>query len=225
MGSKLILRNNLDNEFTIEHQDGLQNKLIKSNDIAVAVDGVDDFPSVANTGDVVIVRDMNRGGTFIYDATKSAENNGGTIFDGWTRLNTYLKNTTLKTHLDSYVGLVNELFTDNGTRFYLMPKSTVTTGVGGALKIFGDPYHESQANYRDLGLYFAADQSSEVGVNGTGVFWVNSKVAGSYSNNNPDIAFCFQDATAIGGRFSYNGTSIGFTVGQNDGRLQIYHGR
>jgi hypothetical protein len=85
MGSKLTLRNNLDNEFTIEHQDGLQNKLIKSNDIAVAVDGIDDLPSVANTGDVVIVRDMNRGGTFVYDDTKSAENNGGTIFDGWVR--------------------------------------------------------------------------------------------------------------------------------------------
>ena len=85
MGSKLTLRNNLDNEFTIEHQDGLQNKLIKSNDIAVAVDTIDDFPSVANTGDVAIVRDMNRGGTFIYDATKSAENNGGTVFDGWVR--------------------------------------------------------------------------------------------------------------------------------------------
>jgi hypothetical protein len=85
MGSKLTLRNNLDNEFTIEHQDGLQNKLIKSNDIAVAVDTIDDFPSVANTGDVVIVRDMNRGGTFVYDATKSAENNGGTVFAGWVR--------------------------------------------------------------------------------------------------------------------------------------------
>ena len=85
MGSKLILRNNLDNEFTIEHQDGLQNKTIKSNDIAVAVDTIDDLPSVANTGDVVIVRDMNRGGTFVYDATKSAENNGGTVFDGWVR--------------------------------------------------------------------------------------------------------------------------------------------
>ena len=85
MGSKLTLRNNLDNEFTIEHQDGLQNKLIKSNDIAVAVDTIYDLPSVADNGDVVIVRDMNRGGTFVYDATKSAENNGGTVFDGWVR--------------------------------------------------------------------------------------------------------------------------------------------
>lgn len=33
----------------------------------------------------VIVRDVDRGGTFIYDATKSAENNGGTIFEGWVR--------------------------------------------------------------------------------------------------------------------------------------------
>jgi hypothetical protein len=28
---------------------------------------------------------MNRGGTFVYDDTKSAENNGGTVFDGWVR--------------------------------------------------------------------------------------------------------------------------------------------
>jgi hypothetical protein len=67
MGSKLTLRNNLDNEFTIEHQDGLQNKLIKSNDIAVAVDTIDDFPSVANTGDVVIVRDSVNGGIYIHN--------------------------------------------------------------------------------------------------------------------------------------------------------------
>ena len=32
-----------------------------------------------------IVKDNNRGGVFIYDATQSGVNNGGTIFDGWVR--------------------------------------------------------------------------------------------------------------------------------------------
>ena len=38
-----------------------------------------------SNGDIVIVKDLNRGGTFIYDATQRAVNNGGTIFDGWVR--------------------------------------------------------------------------------------------------------------------------------------------
>jgi len=32
-----------------------------------------------------IVKDNNRGGVFIYDATQSGVNNGGTIFNGWVR--------------------------------------------------------------------------------------------------------------------------------------------
>ena len=49
------------------------------------VDTVDDFGTIPNGIYTVIVKDINRGGTFIYDATQSAVNNGGTIFDGWTR--------------------------------------------------------------------------------------------------------------------------------------------
>ena len=49
------------------------------------VDTVDDFGTVPNGIDTVIVKDLNRGGTFIYDATESAVNNGGTVFDGWVR--------------------------------------------------------------------------------------------------------------------------------------------
>ena len=32
-----------------------------------------------------IVKDSNRGGVFVYDATQSGVNNGGTIFNGWVR--------------------------------------------------------------------------------------------------------------------------------------------
>lgn len=41
--------------------------------------------SSASNGDTVIVKDSNRGGTFVYDDTQSAVNNGGTVFDGWVR--------------------------------------------------------------------------------------------------------------------------------------------
>ena len=59
--------------------------LANKSEVAVVVETINDFPANAETGDTVIVKDLNRGGTFIYDATKSAVNNGGTIFDGWVR--------------------------------------------------------------------------------------------------------------------------------------------
>lgn len=50
------------------------------------VDTIEDMLLLsAINDDAVIVKDLNRGGTFIYDATQSAVNNGGTIFDGWVR--------------------------------------------------------------------------------------------------------------------------------------------
>ena len=52
---------------------------------AYVIDTVEDFGTVTSEIDTVIVKDLNRGGTFIYDATQSAVNNGGTIFDGWVR--------------------------------------------------------------------------------------------------------------------------------------------
>ncbi len=35
--------------------------------------------------DVCVVTDNNQGGTFVYDSTQSAVNNGGTVFNGWIR--------------------------------------------------------------------------------------------------------------------------------------------
>ena len=54
--------------------------------IVVTVNNIDELLEVSpSNGDTVIVKDLNRGGTFIYDATKSAVNNGGTVFNGWVR--------------------------------------------------------------------------------------------------------------------------------------------
>ncbi|MGH8882489.1 MAG: hypothetical protein ACRD0P_34940, partial [Stackebrandtia sp.] len=98
---------------------------------------------------------------------------------------------------------------DSGTRLYIVPRKNThpTTGVGGALKIFGDDYFAddgSQANYRDFGIYFHANQGGtpDTGTNGAGVFWLNSKVSGTWANKNPDIGFSFDDGLAVGGRFA-----------------------
>ena len=85
MGSKVVLKNSVNAEFTIEHSGSLLGKRINATDIVVAVDEITDFPQNPLDGDVCIVRNTSRGGTFIYDATQSTANNGGTIFDGWVR--------------------------------------------------------------------------------------------------------------------------------------------
>lgn len=53
------------------------------------VDTISDFPASPLDGDVCIVKDLNRGGIFTYNDTRSAENDGGTVFDGWVRQYTF----------------------------------------------------------------------------------------------------------------------------------------
>jgi len=56
--------------------------------LCVVVDSVDDLTSdLKSSSDTVIVKDLNRGGTFIYDSTKSTINDGGVVFNGWVRQN------------------------------------------------------------------------------------------------------------------------------------------
>lgn len=85
MSTNINLKNSTDTTFSITHSDGANTKVIDSKDIAVAIDTVADFPANPNNGDVVIVRDLNRGGTFIYDSSEVAGSNDGTNFDGWIR--------------------------------------------------------------------------------------------------------------------------------------------
>jgi len=59
---------------------------IKHNSINYSVNTVDDLTVLTGEdGDIVVVSDIDRGGTFVYDSSKSAENNGGTVFNGWVR--------------------------------------------------------------------------------------------------------------------------------------------
>ena len=55
-------------------------------EIPAIVETIDDLSTVDITKySVVIVKDIDRGGTFIYDNSKALENNGGTVFNGWVR--------------------------------------------------------------------------------------------------------------------------------------------
>jgi len=114
--------------------------------------------------------------------------------------------------VSSYLGLVNlDYAADNATRLYLLAKAKVTTGVGGCLKIFADAYHLGVQDYRDLGLYFSADQSGELGTNQLGAFYFNTKVTstgGSYTGRVCDIIFSCMDGPSfadgdMGGRWAW----------------------
>jgi len=85
MAGSIKIKNNIGSELSITHADNKPAKSIVGTDIAVAVDTINDFPLDASDGDTVIVRDLDRGGTFIYDSTKVAEHNDGTNFNGWIR--------------------------------------------------------------------------------------------------------------------------------------------
>lgn len=59
---------------------------IKSSGINFNVSTINDFPTDGlEDGLVCVVTDKDRGGTFVYRSADSAVNNGGTIFNGWTR--------------------------------------------------------------------------------------------------------------------------------------------
>lgn len=52
----------------------------------IVVETIDDLSLIDTvTYSTAIVKDIDRGGTFIYDSSKVLENNGGTIFNGWVR--------------------------------------------------------------------------------------------------------------------------------------------
>ena len=122
------------------------------------------------------------------------------------------------TNQSSWLGYMNTKYlADNATRFYLIPKNKVTEGVGGCLKIFADNYFDNQ-DYRDLGIYFSADQNNDKGYYGNGVNWINVKVLddGSYNGKHPDLGFSFQDGKVVAGRITcFNTQRAMWTFGKN----------
>lgn len=129
-----------------------------------------------------------------------------------------------ETNLNSYISYVNTKYSaDNGTRFYLIPKDKVISGVGGCLKIFADNYNNNQ-DYRDFGIYFAANQNGDTGYYGNGVNWLNVKVldSGVYNGKHPDIGFSFQDGKVVAGRITcYNNIRAVWTIGSLPPKMGI----
>jgi hypothetical protein len=111
-------------------------------------------------------------------------------------------NSALATDQDTYVALQNIDGSGNATRLYVVPKTTIATGVGSAIKWFADNYLQDNANYRDFGIYFSADQGGDTGYNGDGVFWLNQKSAGTRALDFCDIGFSFADGAVTAGRVS-----------------------
>jgi len=87
------VKNNINSELSITHADNKPAKSIVGTDIAVAVNTINDFPLGASDGDTVIVRDLNRGGTFIYDSAEVANDNQSTNFNGWIRQSNFSPNS------------------------------------------------------------------------------------------------------------------------------------
>ena len=90
MGSKLVLKNDINSEFSISHINAIGSKLLSTNDFKYIRDTVKDMldlNSKLEDGDVVFLKgyhSVNNGGagTFVYNASGSKEeHNGGTIID------------------------------------------------------------------------------------------------------------------------------------------------
>ncbi len=91
MASKLSLKNGR-SELSIVHRDGQPAKTIYTDGLTNAVDTIADMEALvtgtdtsAYDGNVCFVKDLDRGGSFIYDSTKVSEDNQGTNFNGWVR--------------------------------------------------------------------------------------------------------------------------------------------
>lgn len=91
MSSKLSLKNK-QGELSIVHKDGQPAKTIYTDGLTIAVDTIEDMEALivgtdtsAYDGTTVSVKDLDRGGYFIYDSTKVSEDNQGTNFKGFVR--------------------------------------------------------------------------------------------------------------------------------------------
>ena len=80
---------------------------VKSNGINFNVPTIEDLPTERlEEGLVCVVTDENRGGVFVYREANALVNNGGTIFNGWTRQDTIL--------IDTVTGIKYKLVVANG---------------------------------------------------------------------------------------------------------------
>jgi len=93
MASKLIIKNNLNSELQIAHKDNEPAKQLNTGDFKYIRNTVNELASIIPSGatlsdydgQVCFIKDLDRGGSFIYDSTKVADSNDGTNFSGWIR--------------------------------------------------------------------------------------------------------------------------------------------
>jgi len=93
MASKLIIKNNINSELQITHKDNEPAKQLDTGDFKYIRSTVNELVSIIPTGatlsdyagQVCFIKDLDRGGSFIYDSTKVADSNDGTNFSGWIR--------------------------------------------------------------------------------------------------------------------------------------------
>jgi len=91
--SKIIINNNLSTELQITHTDNEPAKQLNTGDFKYIRNTVNELASIIPSGatlsdyngQVCFIKDLDRGGSFIYDSTKVADSNSGTNFSGWIR--------------------------------------------------------------------------------------------------------------------------------------------
>lgn len=90
MGSKIVLKNDINSEFSISHLDAIGSKILSTSDFKYIRDTMKDMLELngkLEDGDIIFLKGYHTvndggGGTFVYDANGSKEDhNGGTIID------------------------------------------------------------------------------------------------------------------------------------------------
>lgn len=178
---------------------------------AYVIDTVDDFGTVTSEIDTVIVKDLNRGGIFIYDATQSAVNNGGTIFDGWVR---------------QYTGAVNVKWFDldnalDSTNRILIIQTVIDYCISNTKDMdFGTDITYDLGEVAGSSFVFDVDSPANISFLGNNVLF---KADGQY----PNMSYIFRiknptNFKSIGLNFTDPNFNIEDAVGGRDLRASVY---
>jgi hypothetical protein len=123
---------------------------IKSGGINYNVPTVNDFPTdYLEEGLICVVTDENQGGTFVYREDNALVNNGGTIFDGWTRQYSGAVNV-------KWFGAVGDGITDDTAT--IQEALTLVSEDGGSLLFSEGTYVLSTLNLVNNSIFYVKDK-------------------------------------------------------------------